>query len=224
MFQTGFKLNNFKQDPSLEKLLRYFDDPSTQALDGELELVLKKIFHELKQISQQAQSPISHTKYGAIVVFDNQDEFSMHAGANIDPERPEFLKSPEHRNCAETQAVKSAKRCHDYNPASLKYIFLYRMLENKDSVHPQKLLPCKDCYQKYLLDLMSNKGKLVVFSDFDIDGSFFKSGYCFDEAFRSLPDQGLDEHSSFYFKIFDHEKIPYLNIEKQLGARVLESE
>lgn len=215
MNSTGAKLNKFEQDAFIKSFFEFFEKPGKISLDQQALSMLKKFFEALKEKSKDAVSPISGTSYGAIMVFQKGEDFFIHSGANIDPEKLEYFQSPEHRNCAETQAAVSAQNHNEYSKDSLKYIFLYRDPKASTKLEAKKLLPCKDCFQRHLYPLIEAKGKLVIFSDVVVTNNFFKEGQGFDNSLLEIED--------FFFKVFSYQEIPYLDIENELGSRVLSS-
>jgi cytidine deaminase len=99
------------------------------------------------------------------------DKFAIHAGANIDPEHAWQLKEAQYRNCAEKQAFLSAA-LEGLSLDNLDYIFVYRKPESSRKYNPEMLTPCIDCYSKFVLPLMANKGQLAIVSKFSCGDEF----------------------------------------------------
>lgn len=133
----------------------------------------------------------------------------IHAGANIDPSSIELLKSRKHRNCAEKQAAISAASEDLLSNDQMRIMFLYRKQDKK--LKAEKLLPCIDCYETYINDLIKNKGLLVLIID-DNEERVFVNDKHYDNSIKTL--NGIN------YKIFDAAAMHNLNIETVLGARV----
>lgn len=139
------------------------------------------------------------------------------SGANIDPEKKEYLRIPEKRNCAETQAAMAAKQIKDLDTNSLVMMFLYRKPETGRIFTGEKLLPCVDCYKKYLSKLIANKGFLILSLDDPHDYKFLSA--IVDPSKKTM-ELKTSEAIKFFYRIFDSLEMTFLNIESGLGLRV----
>lgn len=170
----------------------------------------------LKAKTKDSQCQISHAYYSAIHFYKQNDKLKIHAGANIDPSRKELLQDKTHRNCAEKQAALSAKNCDKLSNNEMQIMFLYRRKDPSRFLGPEKLLPCLDCYQSYIKDLIKNNGYLVLIIDDDEKRNFFnKEG--FDSNIKTLE---INKEKVFY-KIFNKHEMNFLHIEKVLGSSAL---
>lgn len=173
----------------------------------------KNLYQELREISLSAIAPISHAFYSCILVFENNGRFLVHAGSNIDPLKKENLKNIKFRNCAEKQASLSAFEEDDLMNDKLKILFLFRLDNKIKKLSSEKLLPCKDCYEKYIVDLYKNNGVLVLVSeemesqDFLLDQSKASVQISFDDEFR--------------FVFLKAEDLKQLNLEQGLGSNIV---
>jgi hypothetical protein len=169
-------------------------------------LATLKIFLHSK--AQDALAPISSAHYSAIHCYYKSNQLFIHAGANIDPSSIELLKSPKHRNCAEKQAALSASKNDSLTNKEMQIMFLYRI--NNSGMSAEKLVPCSDCYQSYIKDLIKNNGKLVLLLDDDSPRQFVSDDY----------DNSISKLGETYYKILNAKALMNLNIEESLGARV----
>ncbi|MBT6843619.1 MAG: hypothetical protein HOA17_07480 [Candidatus Melainabacteria bacterium] len=179
------------------------------ALNSSSYEALKLVAEALINKSKEVVAPISGAIYSSIQVYSNNDKLLIHAGANIDPSSIELLKSRKHRNCAEKQAANSAAAEDLLNNAQMLIMFLYRAQDQK--LKAEKLLPCIDCYETYIPELIKNKGLLVLIID-DDDERIFVNDTNYDNSIKTL--QGI------HYKIIDSTAMHNLNIETVLGARV----
>lgn len=167
----------------------------------------------IKAKTKDSRCSISQAYYSAIHFYKQNEELKIHAGANIDPSRRELLKIKEHRNCAEKQAALSAIKIDKLSNPEMHMMFLYRRKDPARFLAAEKLLPCPDCYQRYIKDLIKNNGYLVLIVD-DAEKRNFFSKDGFDSSIKSIE---INKQKIFY-KIFNKHEMSFLNIEKTLGA------
>jgi len=98
-------------------------------------------------------------------------------------------------------------------------MFLYRKQKHNECVPACKLVPCRDCYEKYLVDLMKNNGRLVLIMDDNVDRVFLQKpeGAPVIEKVHSID---LGEGARVNYKIFSADAMKFLQIENSLGERV----
>jgi hypothetical protein len=171
----------------------------------------ENLYTEARRISQTAIAPISHAYYSSILVFENKDKFFVHAGSNIDPLKKENLKIAKFRNCAEKQASLSALETDRLENKQLKILFLFRLDDKIKELNSQKLLPCKDCFDKYIVDLKKNNGVLVLISEEMTANNFLT------EASKIQEIRFEEEFRLIFFK---GDNLSKLHLEEKLGASV----
>ena len=93
-------------------------------------------------------------------------------------------------------------------------MFLYRAQDQK--LKAEKLLPCIDCYETYIPELIKNKGLLILILDDDSPRTFV-SDASYDNSIETLT---KNESKNIHYKILDATAMQNLNIEEVLGARV----
>ncbi len=184
----------------------------------EHENILVPVFQKLISKSEDANAPISNAHYSSLLLYEKNAVLESFLGANIDPPRREDFNNIHKRNCAEKQASIAAQE-FGLNNRFLKMIFLYRNLEESKSFSAEKLLPCSDCYSRFVQDLIYNRGFLLILIGDGKARNFYVSSAKADSNIVML------KHGDqvFYYKIFDHKQLRFLNIEKELGKRVSES-
>jgi len=209
----------------------FFDEYWTQSLRINPQ-GLKNVYNAIIEKNRDSICPISNAAYSAVAVFqkNNKNSFKsqftnssenqnyiIHAGANIDPAHPSLLPCKEHRNCAEKQAISSACENDRQDLRDLKFLFLYRRSKSYGFYSPEKLLPCKDCQERYFKYLSQNKGKLIIFSNENIPRYFLNPESNINENpfFESL---FINSEQSIFYRIFSADEIPHLKVEANLGA------
>ncbi len=125
--------------------------------------------------------------------------------------KKENLKNAKFRNCAEKQASLSALEADNLGNEFLKILVLFRLDNKSKKLNSQKLLPCKDCFEKYILDLQKNNGVMIIISE-EMQADDFILGCALDKKI-SFADK-------FRFLFFYKEDMNNLNLEAQLGANV----
>lgn len=210
---TGEKLPNLEKLDSIQGLYQVIQN--NQPWNAESLTALKLIQETLKKKTQDSDSPLSNASYSAIQLYLHDGNLKIHTGANIDPSSYELFKSPKHRNCAEKQAALSATIKDDLTNAAMQIMFLYRKQEAGRQFLAEKLLPCKDCYETYIQDLIDNNGHLVLIIDDNKPRKFFKHAH-FDNNIQSVEVDG----QIINYKIFNAKEMLHLNIENVLGGRV----
>ncbi len=210
---TGEKLEKLEKLSSVRNLYELID--KNAALSSETHSALKLIHNQLQTKAKDSDSPLSKACYSAIHFYMEQGHLKIHGGANIDPSSYELFKSRKHRNCAERQAACSAANRDGLANTSMRLMFLYRQAETQKKFPAEKLLPCQDCYENYICDLIRNNGHLVLIVDDPHPRKFFVDGD-FDNAISSITVEGL----KINYKIFNAEEMKRLNIETVLGGRV----
>lgn len=160
-------------------------------------------------------SPLSNAKYSSLMVYKSDNDLLIFSGANIDPSTKEDLKIPEKRNCAETQAAIAAQQMN-LNPSNLAIMFLYRKPEPTRIFTGEKLLPCLDCYKKYICRLIANKGFLVLMLDDFTDQEFLTTKI---DNRKQVVELSRDQ-KRYSYRTFDSLEMTFLNIEQRLGSRV----
>lgn len=171
--------------------------------------------------TDDCNNPISGAFYSSIFVYRDKDTqtFSLHAGANIDPEKAEYLKKVEHRNCAEKQAALSGAM-HQMTNKELAMMFLYRKNTKGKEFPAEKLVPCMDCNSQYVQDLIKNDGKLILLIDDDMKRDFFMPGYKDAAIASSIKKIKPSSGQEFFYTIFNSEAMKFMKVETQLGGRV----
>ncbi|MDA0772452.1 MAG: hypothetical protein O3C63_05870 [Cyanobacteria bacterium] len=193
-------------------------ETDNSALDSSSYAALQLITEALIIKSKDAVAPLSGAIYSSLQVYSNDDKLLIHAGANIDPSSIELLKSRKHRNCAEKQAAISAASLDLVSNSEMRIMFLYRAQDQK--LKAEKLLPCIDCYETYIPELIKNKGKLVLILD-DNSARTFINDASYDNSIKTLENSdSKNESNNIHYKIIDAAAMQNLNIEKVLGARV----
>lgn len=114
------------------------------------------------------------------------------------------------RNCAEKQASLSALENDRLTNKNLKILFLFRLDNKIKKLNAKKLLPCKDCFDKYVNDLKQNNGTLALISE-EMDSKDFLT----DSA--DIKEIRFDKFRMIFFK---GEELLRLNLEKKLGSNV----
>lgn len=160
-------------------------------------------------------APISHAHYSALMVYKHKGKFQIYSGANIDPVNKPDFSDPLKRNCAEKQASLAAKKLDNLDLDEIAFVFLYRKSSQGQRFAAEKLIPCKDCHQKFVSKLQANKGKLVLILDDDQQRNFVAVS-----APNSSIANQINNGTKKYYAIIPDSVMPFLNIEKQLGARV----
>lgn len=209
---TGEKLISLEKLDSMQALYRvvHYEQPwDLLSLTG-----LKLIQEMLVKKTQDSDCSLSNAYYSAIHVYLDNGELKIYSGANIDPSSYELFKSRNHRNCAEKQAALAAKLDQLTN-AAMQIMFLYRKPEAAKLFPAEKLLPCKDCYENYIQDLIDKDGHLVLIIDDNEPRKFFKNTNL-DCSINSVEVNGQLVH----YKIFNAKEMMHLNIENTLGGRV----
>lgn len=182
---------------------------SRNALKAQHSQALKLIRTSLQNKAKHALAPISAAHYSAIHCYYKSNNLIIHSGANIDPSSIELLKSRKHRNCAEKQAANSAASQDLLSNKEMQIMFLYR--QNNSGMRAEKLVPCIDCYQTYIKDLIKNNGKLVLILDDDSPREFVNE--------RDY-NNSISQLGDVYYKVLDARALMNLNIETSLGGRV----
>jgi hypothetical protein len=216
---TGTKLANLTAPRAILDFFTVLEKGKDSNWSSQEFLVLRKLANHLLAKSQEAINPISHTSYSAVLVYKKNNNYLLFSGANIDPEQKEDLKNPLKRNCAEKQAAITAHRIDGLDNSHLCFMFLYRKQKLNECVPACKLVPCRDCYEKYLIDLMKNNGRLVLIMDDNVDRVFLHNpqGTQVTEKVHSID---LGEGAFVNYKIFDAKAMQFLKIEDSLGERV----
>ncbi len=187
------------------------------SLNPSQEEALRLLFEALLEKNLDSRSEISKAAYSALMIYRQEDSYRLYAGANIDPQKPEYFKNPEYRNCAEKQTAQAAAR-DGLSNKNLIAIFLYRRQSEDSDLNVEKLLPCLDCTRNYLYDLLSNQGKLILLLPNEHKRQFFIQTNL-DLDTNHIQAIALRERL-MYYKIFKPYELNFLRIEKQLGARV----
>jgi cytidine deaminase len=218
---TGTKLSDLE---NLDSMVKFFDsllegDSLSISSASNLES-LSLISNQLLNKTKDAISPISQALYSSITVYKKKSGYLIHVGANIDPSSKDLLKIPEYRNCAEKQAAISAYRNDQESNDNLKILFLYRKPNGEPTFPAEKLIPCKDCYQSYLQDLQRNMGKLVLILSDNVPREFINANHCKSKEINLIKSIESKTFGLIYYVIIPSDAISYLNIEKELGARV----
>lgn len=209
---TGEKLAALEKDKEVLQFLEALENASAN-FSTEERKGLEKIAEALLSKNLDSISNISGAAYSAITIYKKNDEYLLHAGANIDPEHKNLFKSIEYRNCAEKQASMSARNSDQLNNDYLRYLFLYRRPDKE--YPPEKLLPCIDCTHKYVLDLVKNQGNLVIVLPDSKERNFFIEKHTASNEIHQL-------NQKLFYKVFNSEDLNFLRIEQSLGSRVLE--
>ena len=171
-----------------------------------------KLYNEAKEISQTAVAPLSQAYYSSILVYKNQDKYSVHAGSNIDPLNKENLRIAKFRNCAEKQAALSALEHDQLEAKDLKILLLFRLDNKVKKLDSKKLLPCIDCYKKYVEKLKTNNGVLVLISEEMEANDFLTDGL--------KPDAQVSFDDQFRLIFFKGDKLSKLKLEQGLGMNI----
>ena len=209
---TGEKLIDLEHLDSIQALYRAIHDEQSLhelSLNG-----LQLIQETLVRKTQDSDSPLSKAYYSAVHFYLDNGKLKIYSGANIDPSSYELFKSRKHRNCAEKQAALAAATEHLTNTA-MQVMFLYRKHESGRQFSAEKLLPCRDCYENYIQDLIDKDGHLVLIVDDNEAREFFKSPNG-DNSIKTVEVAG----QKINYKIFDAKEMMHLNIEAVLGGRV----
>ncbi len=217
MFFTGEKLKQLENLESVQSFCRAIEANKYFDFDLLEQEGLRQLVSALLAKNNEAKAPISNTAYSAVMIYHDHNGYSVHAGANIDPEQPEWLKLPQHRNCAEKQAALSASK-QGLNNNKMVAMLLYRRQEPSALLSEEKLLPCLDCTRNYLYDLVANQGKLIVIMANNQPRKFFIEANIELDSNHISPIAVSDK--VLYYKIFKPNELNFLKIEKQLGARV----
>ncbi len=217
LFFTGEKLKQLENLESVQSFCRAVESNKYSSFDLLEEEGLRRLVAALIDKNNEAHAPISNTAYSAVMIYRTKHGYSVHAGANIDPARPEWLKLPQYRNCAEKQAALSASKDGLKNN-NMVAMLLYRKQEPEALLKEEKLLPCLDCTRNYLYDLVANQGKLIVVMPNNSPRRFFIETDMELDSNHIMPVALADR--TLYYKIFKPTELNFLKIEKQLGARV----
>ena len=212
--KTGFK------DESLEKSRETIDFFQSILAISDIKQIkeefndefLRGLYEHVKEISKTAFAPISKAAYACSLVFEKDKQFLIHSGSNIDPGKKENFKLPKFRNCAERQASLSALEVDRLENNSVKIMVLFRLDNKVKKLNAQKLLPCKDCHEKYLLDLKKNNGCLLIISEEMESHDFLKSS--------SIQKHELVINDEFRLILFKGDELNDLNLEPELGASI----
>lgn len=210
--KTGFKdLELENSSLAVDFFKAVLSDKNHQELKEKFnEDFFRFFFEHTKEISKTAIAPLSHAHYACILVFqDTQSgEFFVHSGSNIDPGKKENFKIPKYRNCAEKQASLSALEIDSAENNELKILFLFRLDSRIKFLNAQKLLPCSDCFNKYVPDLKNNNGVMVLVCE-EMDSKDFLLD---SKEAREL----IFERHRYVFLSGD--ELSNLNLEPELGA------
>lgn len=209
---TGEKLTSLENLRSIQELYRVIHNEqefNSTSLDG-----LKLIKEALYTKSQDSDCLLSNAHYSAIHFYYDQSGLKIHGGANIDPSSYELFKSRKHRNCAEKQAALSATSEY-LNNTAMQIMFLYRQSEAGRTFQAEKLLPCRDCYENYIQDLIEKDGHLVLIIDDNMARKFLTTVHG-DNTIKTIEVDG----QLINYKIFNAKQMMSLNIEIVLGGRV----
>jgi hypothetical protein len=136
----------------------------------------------------------------------------VHSGSNIDPLKKENLKISKFRNCAEKQASLSALELDGLDNNKLKILFLFRLDNKIKKLNAEKLLPCKDCFKKYIIDLQKNNGTLVLISEEMEADNFLQNG--------AKPETQINFDNQFRFIFFQGDELSNLKLEDKLGSNI----
>ena len=216
---TGTKLTNLTSPRAILDFFTVLEQGKDASWTNQEFLVLRKLATHLLAKSCDAINPISHTSYSAVLVYKKNNNYLLFSGANIDPEQKEDLKNPLKRNCAEKQAAITAQRIDGLDNSQLRFMFLYRKQKTNECVPACKLVPCRDCYEKYLIDLIKNNGRLVLIMDDNVDREFLKNPNG-TEVLEKVHSIDLGEGARVNYKIFGASAMELLKIEDSLGQRV----
>ncbi len=235
LFFNGEKLSTLENLASVQSFCAAIDNDKYSSFDLLEEDGLRHVVSALLTKYQDANCRISNTAYSAVMIYADyaRNKYHVYAGANIDPARPEWLKNPEYRNCAEKQAWLSASR-DGFSKSELVAMLLYRRQEPAAVLAEEKLLPCLDCTRNYLYELVNNKGKLLVILPNNAPRNFFIDTNLDLDSNHISAIMVPDENSNIdpllfsnpvakrllHYKIFKPTELNFLKIEKQLGARV----
>lgn len=170
------------------------------------------LYNQAKNISKTALAPISQAYYSSILVYKNKNGFLVHSGSNIDPLKKENLKIAKFRNCAEKQASLSALEIDRLDNNKLKILFLFRLDNKIKKLSSEKLLPCKDCFEKYIIDLQKNNGTLVLISEEMEADDFLQNG--------AKPRSQINFDNKIRFIFFQGEELTKLKLESNLGSNI----
>jgi cytidine deaminase len=165
--------------------------------------------------SSDSIAPISHAHYSSLMIYKNNHKFQIYSGANIDPSNKKDFANPLMRNCAEKQAYLAALKLDNLDLDKVAFIFLYRKAAPGQVFASEKLIPCKDCYQNFITKLQANKGKLVLVLGDDNERNFVTK-----DAPSADQVNQINNGTKKYYAIIPDFAMPFLMIEKQLGARV----
>lgn len=211
--KTGFKNTELEKNLQaidfFKVILNGFDTKSLE--ENFSESFFKDLYLEAKRVSETAIAPFSNAFYAAFCVFESKDGFHIHAGSNIDSMKKENLKIAKFRNCAEKQAILSALEKENLESNKLKILFLFR--QNNKLLTAEKLLPCTDCYGKYITALRRNNGIFVVISEEHGAKHFLKK----DQRVKEL------KFDDFRLLFFSDEELDQLNLEPEIGQALTRS-
>jgi len=217
VFFTGENLSRLASLESVQSFCKALAENKYSGFDLLEDEGLRQLVAALLTKNQEAHAPISNTAYSALMIYRSKQGYSLHAGANIDPARAEWLKLPQYRNCAEKQAALSASK-NGLKNNNMVAMLLYRRQEAHALLSEEKLLPCLDCTRNYLYDLVANQGKLIVVMPNNNPRKFFIETDMELDSNHIMP-VALAEQV-LHYKIFKPTELNFLKIEKQLGARV----
>ena len=125
--------------------------------------------------------------------------------------KKENLKIAKFRNCAERQASLSALENDGLHNNDLKILILFRLDNKVKKLTAEKLLPCMDCYEKFVIDLERNKGTMLLVSEEKEAQGFLKN--------NSKPIKELD-FGNHRFLFFKGEELSNLKLESELGSNI----
>jgi hypothetical protein len=218
---------NAESLPHLEHnvaIIKFFNSLNSSFIDEKWSYSLRfnpraiRLLHDaILAKNLDSDCPISNAAYSSLSVFRNFDnEYKIYAGANVDPKTISLLKDTSARNCAEKQAIELGVRENNLRD-DLNLLFLYRRGKANGRYSAEKLLPCLDCYQKYVKQLIKNDGKLIIFLNNSHQREFFNEDAPFynDPRINKLV---INEQKNIYYRIFSSEELKYLKYEKSLGA------
>lgn len=93
----------------------------------------------------------------------------------------------------------------------MKILFLFRLDNKIKTLGAEKLLPCKDCFDKYIVDLKKNNGVLVLISE-EMKAQDF--------LIESATAKELNFDDQFRFIFFKGDELSKLRLESSLGSNI----
>jgi uncharacterized Zn finger protein len=88
----------------------------------------------------------------------------------------------------------------------LKILILFRLDNKVKKLTAEKLLPCTDCYDKYVIDLKKNNGVLIIISEESEAKHFLKNN----QELKEL------KYGDFRLMFFKGEELEQLNLEPKI--------